>query len=67
MDMTYDTMDEVKTLPLFDIGTLKDTFSHPNGLLFATQIAQIALVLMEKAAFEDVLMKGLLFCSRIDC
>jgi len=30
------------------------TFSHPNGLLFATQFAQIALVVTEKAAFEDM-------------
>ncbi|KIM73360.1 hypothetical protein PILCRDRAFT_728801, partial [Piloderma croceum F 1598] len=47
MDMTYDTMDkdgQVKTLPLFgDINarTPKYTFSHPTGLLFATQFAQI--------------------------
>ncbi|KAF9490473.1 fatty acid synthetase alpha subunit [Pleurotus eryngii] len=64
MDMTYDTMDKdgnVKTLPLFadiDIRTPKYTFSHPNGLLFATQFAQIALVVTEKAAFEDMRMKG---------
>jgi len=64
MDMTYDTMDKdghVKTLPLFadiDVRTSKYTFSHPNGLLFATQFAQIALVVTEKAAFEDMRMKG---------
>jgi fatty acid synthase subunit alpha, fungi type len=64
MDMTYDTMDkdgQVKTLPLFgdiDIRTAKYTFSHPNGLLFATQFAQIALVVTEKAAFEDMRAKG---------
>ena len=64
MDMTYDTMDKdgnVKTLPLFadiDIRTPKYTFSHPNGLLYATQFAQIALVVTEKAAFEDMRMKG---------
>ncbi|KAF8199703.1 fatty acid synthase [Pholiota molesta] len=64
MDMTYDTMDKdgrVKTLPLFadiDVRTPKYTFSHPNGLLFATQFAQIALVVTEKAAFEDMRMKG---------
>jgi fatty acid synthase subunit alpha len=65
MDMTYDTMDKdgnVKTLPLFgdiNIRTPKYTFSHPTGLLFATQFAQIALVVTEKAAFEDMLLKGI--------
>ncbi|KAG5646963.1 hypothetical protein DXG03_001686 [Asterophora parasitica] len=64
MDMTYDTMDKngnVKTLPLFadiDVRTPKYTFSHPGGLLFATQFAQIALVVTEKAAFEDMRAKG---------
>ncbi|KAF8071859.1 fatty acid synthase [Lyophyllum atratum] len=64
MDMTYDTMDKdgnVKTLPLFadiDVRTPKYTFSHPGGLLFATQFAQIALVVTEKAAFEDMRSKG---------
>jgi fatty acid synthase subunit alpha, fungi type len=62
--MTYDTMDrdgQVRTLPLFgDINarTPKYTFSHPTGLLFATQFAQIALVVTEKAAFEDMRYKG---------
>ena len=65
MDMTYDTMDKdgnVKTLPLFgDINnrTQRYTFSHPNGLLFATQFAQIALVVTERAAFDDMRSKGL--------
>ncbi|KZT29627.1 fatty acid synthase [Neolentinus lepideus HHB14362 ss-1] len=64
MDMSYDTMDKdgnVKTLPLFaDINnqTQRYTFSHPSGLLFATQFAQIALVVTEKAAFEDMHSKG---------
>ena len=64
MDMSYDTMDKdgnVKTLPLFsdiDIRTPKYTFNHPNGLLFATQFAQIMLVVTEKAAFEDMQAKG---------
>jgi len=62
--MTYDTMDkdgQVKTLPLFgDINarTTKYTFSHPTGLLFTTQFAQIALVVTEKVAFEDMRSKG---------
>ncbi|KIJ51487.1 hypothetical protein M422DRAFT_203704 [Sphaerobolus stellatus SS14] len=65
MDMSYDTMDKdgnIKTLPLFadiDARTPAYTFSHPNGLLFATQFAQIALVVTEKAAFEDMRSKGL--------
>ncbi|GLB40343.1 putative protein with domain of unknown function (DUF1729) [Lyophyllum shimeji] len=64
MDMSYDTMDKdgnIKTLPLFadiDVRTPKYTFSHPAGLLFATQFAQIALVVTEKAAFEDMRSKG---------
>jgi fatty acid synthase subunit alpha, fungi type len=63
MDVTYDTMDKdgnVKTLPLFGdiIQTPKYTFRHPTGLLFATQFAQIVLVVMEKAAFEDMRLKG---------
>ncbi|KAJ3909294.1 fatty acid synthase alpha subunit reductase [Lentinula edodes] len=64
MDVSYDTTDKdghIKTLPLFadiDIRTPKYTFSHPNGLLFATQFAQIALVVTKKAAFEDMRSKG---------
>jgi fatty acid synthase subunit alpha len=56
MVMTYDTMDKdghVKNLLFFadiDVGCPKYTFSHPGGLLFATQFAQIALVVTEKAA-----------------
>jgi fatty acid synthase subunit alpha, fungi type len=65
IDVTYDTMDNggnVKNLPLFaDINdrTPKCTFSHPTGLLFATQFAQIALVVTEKAVFDDMRSKGL--------
>jgi fatty acid synthase subunit alpha, fungi type len=62
--MTYDTMDKdghVKTLADIDVRCPKYTFSHPAGLLFATQFAQIALVVTqaEKAAFEDMRVKGL--------
>lgn len=48
--MMYATMDKdgnVKTLPLFgdiNVCTHCCTFSHPAGLLYATQSAQIALV-----------------------
>ncbi|KAF9518449.1 hypothetical protein BS47DRAFT_1420870 [Hydnum rufescens UP504] len=65
IDMTYDTMDKdgnVKTLPLFaDINnrTPKYTFSHPSGLLFTTQFMQIALVITEKAAFDNMHSKDL--------
>ncbi|KAI0919443.1 DEIH-box ATPase [Taiwanofungus camphoratus] len=65
MDMTYDMMDKdgnVKTLPLFgdiNVRTQRYTFSHPSGLLLATQFAQIALVVTERAAFEDMRSKGL--------
>ncbi len=61
--MTYDTLDKdgnVKTLPLFtdiNIRTQRYTFSHPSSLLFATQFAQIALVVTEKAAFNDMRSK----------
>jgi fatty acid synthase subunit alpha len=64
MAMSYDTIDKegnVKTLPLFadiDVRMPKYTFSHPAGLLFATQFAQIALVITEKATFEDMRTKG---------
>ena len=70
MEMTYNTMDKdghVKTLPLFadiDVRCPKYTSSHPGGLLFATQFAQIALALSEKAAFEDMHVKGFV---RKDC
>ena len=58
MDMTYDTMDKdgnVNTLPLFDdvnIRTQRYTFSHPAVLHFATQLAQIALVVTKQTAEE---------------
>ena len=64
MDMTYGIMGKdgnVKTLPLFgdtNVRIPKYMFSHPTALLFATQFAQIALVVAEKAAFEDMRLKG---------
>jgi fatty acid synthase subunit alpha len=36
------------------------TFNHPDGLLFATQFTQPALVLVEKAAFDDMRACGLI-------
>ena len=53
----------MRTLPLFpdiDLRTSRYTFQSPTGLLFATQFAQIALVVTEKAAFEDMRAKGLI-------
>lgn len=52
----------VERRPLFtDITdlTASHTFSHPEGLLFATQFSQPALVLFELAAFEDMRERGL--------
>lgn len=66
MDLFYHTADKDGTIhehPLFpdiDLRTTRYTFSHPTGLLFATQFAQIALVVTEKAAFEDMRAKGLI-------
>jgi fatty acid synthase subunit beta len=66
MELTYDSVDEqgqVKTQPLFgdiDLHTTSYTFSHPQGLLYATQYTQIALVVTEKAAFDDMKAKGLI-------
>ena len=65
MEMTYDTTDKngsIKSLPLFadiNIPSLQHTFTHPKGLLFATQFAQVALVITSRAAFEDMRSKGL--------
>ena len=39
--------------------TLQHTFTRPRGLLFATQFVQINLVIMSRAAFEDICLKGL--------
>ncbi|KAI0264369.1 fatty acid synthase [Gloeopeniophorella convolvens] len=64
MEMTYDTSDKegnMKSLPLFPeitVRTLQHTFIDPKGLLFSTQFAQIALVIMSRAAFEDIRSKG---------
>ncbi|KAJ3088169.1 3-oxoacyl-[acyl-carrier-protein] synthase [Quaeritorhiza haematococci] len=64
MSMTYDIMENgrLKSLPLFpDIteNTNCFTFSHPNGLLSATQFTQPALTLMEIANFQDMKANGL--------
>lgn len=59
----YDTMDKdsvARTPPsslAISAFELNDTLNHPNGLLFATQVA---LIVMGKAVFEDMQSKGLL-------
>ena len=66
MSMAYEAMDEngnVTTLPLFPEITRQSqsyTFHSPKGLLFATQFAQIALVLVELSAFQDMKQRGLI-------
>ncbi|KDN47732.1 hypothetical protein K437DRAFT_273590 [Tilletiaria anomala UBC 951] len=66
MSMAYEATDEngnVNTLPLFPEITKSSqsyTFHSPNGLLFATQFAQIALVLVELSAFQDMKQRGLI-------
>jgi 3-oxoacyl-ACP reductase-like protein/malonyl CoA-acyl carrier protein transacylase/acyl dehydratase len=65
MAMTYDTVDsegKLKKLALFPDINLTSTsysFSSPNGLLFSTQFAQIALVVTEKASFDHLKAMGL--------
>lgn len=64
MSMTYDIIQDgrLKSLPLFpDISseTTSYTFSHPSGLLSATQFTQPALTLMEIAQFQDMKANGL--------
>ncbi|KAF8299660.1 hypothetical protein DL93DRAFT_2102899 [Clavulina sp. PMI_390] len=65
IDMTHGALDRegnVKILPLFadiNMRTQCYTFSHPAGLLFVAQFAQIALVVTKKAAFNDMRSKGL--------
>ena len=73
--MTYDTTDKdsnVKTLPFFvniNSRTPEYTFSHPSGEFFAIQIAQISLVVTERATFEDMLSKGFVQhgCAFVGC
>lgn len=55
-----DKCGRVKTLLFADIGVLTPQYilSHPSGLFFATQFAQVAFVVTEKAAFKDMCMEG---------
>ncbi|EEB08935.2 fatty acid synthase beta subunit Fas1 [Schizosaccharomyces japonicus yFS275] len=65
MDMIYEKANEDGTtsiVPVFPTITEESTsytFTHPQGLLSATQFTQPALTLMEKAAFEDMRSRGL--------
>lgn len=49
----------VPLLPDISESSRKYTFRASDGLLFATQFTQIALVLQEKAAFDDMKAHGL--------
>ena len=49
-----------QVFPTIDEDTDSYTFSSSEGLLFATEFAQPALTLMEKAIFEDLSSKGLI-------
>jgi fatty acid synthase subunit beta len=48
----------VPLLPEITDETDSYTFVHPEGLLYATQFTQPALVLVEKAAFDDMQKHG---------
>jgi malonyl CoA-acyl carrier protein transacylase len=48
----------IRLLPGITEDTPSYTFTHPAGLLFATQFTQPALVLVEKAAFDDLRDSG---------
>ena len=67
MEMYYETPSvetgELERRPIFPAITETSTsFTHtsPNGLLFATQFAQPALVIMELAAFRDMQSQGVI-------
>jgi malonyl CoA-acyl carrier protein transacylase len=51
---------QVPLLPDIDRQAKHFEFSHQDGLLYATQFTQPALVLVEKAAFDDMDSQGLL-------
>ena len=65
MSMMYDVLGadgKIDSRPLFpDITATSSsfTFTHPAGLLSATQFTQPALVLMEIASFQDMKANGL--------
>ena len=65
MSMTFETVNSdgsIRSEKIFKEiteNTSSYTYRSPTGLLSATQFTQPALTLMEKAAFEDMLSKGL--------
>jgi fatty acid synthase subunit beta len=64
MRMTYESVSKTgvkETKRFFDITstTPSYTYRHPKGLLFSTEFAQPALTVTEKAAFEDMAVRGL--------
>ncbi|KAJ3199242.1 3-oxoacyl-[acyl-carrier-protein] synthase, partial [Entophlyctis luteolus] len=61
--LMYETVvdGKIQSLPLFPAiqeNTPSYTFSHPSGLLSATQFTQPALTLMEFASFQDMKANG---------
>ena len=59
MRLTVGTGADTKPLlPQINKRSRSYTFSHPDGLLHATQFTQPALVLVEKAAYEELLNNG---------
>ena len=52
------TMEQL--LPDIKPGSVSYTFKSPTGLLFSTQFTQCALVLQEKAVFEDLRLNDLI-------
>lgn len=64
MRMTYEAVSKTgvkETKRFFDITstTPSYTYRHPKGLLFSTEFAQPALTVTEKAAFQDMAVRGL--------
>lgn len=53
------TVVEECIIPGLTASSTSYTFREPRGLLYSTQFAQPAIVLMELAAFEDIKSKGL--------
>jgi fatty acid synthase subunit beta, fungi type len=47
-------------LPGLTATTRSYTFSEPRGLLFSTQFAQPAILILQKATFEDMKSNGLI-------
>ncbi|KAH7122772.1 acyl transferase domain-containing protein [Dendryphion nanum] len=64
LNMTYDSISPTGTRvtkPFFNIAPTASsyTYRHPKGLLFSTEFAQPALTVVAKAAYEDMVARGL--------